>query len=432
MKINKYINFLKNKRVKEYEGYNYICSLKIYVPISCCCINSVIRKEAGLQLVEEMVLKLIANNIFNIDEFSKILGLDKEIINNIVGGLYVKNLLTITGENCSLTLIGTNVLKNMKEIKLQPEKIYPVYINLITGEIYTERYNNQIKKYSRGSYILSRKIKIDNNFINTNFNTISDIFDEQQRNYNYSESTKREVYKIENIDEKSIEYLELAVNIYKSKLGGEIEIASNENIDDMKDEILTQMINENKFKYIFKSHSKNKIIDDSKLEYILNENTEEIKRILDEHNKSKKDQKFKLEELFYKLFKKDRTLLDNELEIMISELSESAKFITIYCEKIEQILFRSDLIDPIIKAIKKGTKINIFYTNSKNFDVNTKYAFKSHPELKEVKLEKINDIIIKDTKINFESKFEIILEKYDLLVLDNKYITKEIAKIKLY
>ena len=87
---------------QENKEYNYLTSIDISVPILRCIIKIIKRKETGLQLAEEMVMKLLDNEVTTIIELAEVLGLNSDIIEEIVGRLHVKDFISVTAGNCIL------------------------------------------------------------------------------------------------------------------------------------------------------------------------------------------------------------------------------------------------------------------------------------------------------------------------------------------
>lgn len=423
-------NYLENLiRIapQENKEYTYISTINISIPILRCVIKVIKRKETGLQLAEEMVMKLLDNEVTTVSELAEILGLNNEIIEEIIGRLHVKDFISVTAGNCILLSKGRNVLKELKQIKLENENIAPVFINLITGEIYTDKYNNQVDKYINKENVLNGRIKIDIDYINKNFEKINEIFDMQQKAYGANKLSKVTLFKIEDIEENKVQYLNLKSNICKSKIGDEIEICSQNNgIDDIQDEVLNQIINQNRFKYIFRNRNNYKIISDYELEEKINYQNNDIRTIVKEYNKSDVENQKNMENEFYKIYKNNRTLIDNELGLMIEELSQNIKEINLYIGDLSKILFDEECMIPLCKAVKKKIKVNIYYNEEKNLDKVLKSSNKKFPEIKDM-LIKLERTEFKDNIIRFGNEYEIRTEYYDVRVIGEKYVTKPIS-----
>ncbi|MFW2491698.1 hypothetical protein ACN077_24540 [Clostridium chromiireducens] len=427
--MKNYLEQLIKKVPKENKGYNYISTIEISIPVSMCAINVIRRKETGLQLAEEIIMKLIDNDVTTVIELSEILGLDKEIIDDVVGKLYIKEFITVTAGNCILASKGKKVMESLKEVKLEQGTIAPVFINLITGEIYTDKYSNQADNYVKKDNVLNGKIKINLEYFNERFGDIKDIFDIQQKAYGATKLSKISLYKIESVEENKIQYLNIKSNLYKNKTGEEIEIISQDNIiQKIQSEILEQMINQNKFKYTFKNRNKYKMLSNDEWETKINDKNDGIRKLIKDYNKADRNEEQMISEKFYRIYKADRIIIENELELMIEELSNGVKEINIYINRLGDILFDEEYIIPLCKAIKKGSKIIIYYNFENNLDKTLSSARNNFPEIKNIEIKK-EESVFEELIINFENRYEIKTQYYDIKVFGDKYITKSISSI---
>lgn len=426
--MKSYLNELIKRIPLENKEFNYIVTFDISVPVLRCIIKAIKRKETGLQLSEEIVMKLLDADVTTVPEISQVLGLNDDIVEEIIGRLSVKNFIMVTAGNCILLSKGREALKALKQVRLETENISPVFINLVTEEIYTDQYKNQVDKYIKKENVLSGKIKIDIDYINKRFEDIKEIFDTQQNTYGANRLSKVELYKIEDVEENKIQYLNIKADIYKSKTGDEIEILLHNNIilNDIQNEILNQIINQNKFKYILKNRSRYKVISNSELENKINYENSDIRNIIKSYNKLDKEKQDAIEQEFYKIYKNDRTLLENELELMMEELTQSSKRVDIYVDKLSDVLFSEEYMVPLCKKVKKGLEIKIYYYYEKDENKTLINAKRKFPEIKEMQIIK-QEKSFKELTIIFDNKYQIKTENYDIKVIGEKYITKSIS-----
>ncbi|KZL89177.1 hypothetical protein [Clostridium magnum] len=429
--MEEYLKKLTNRIPKENKGYSYITNIEISIPILCLNVNAIKRKEVGLQLAEEIIMKLIDNDITTVCDIAEIMGLEEDVVNITIGMLYVKDLIIVTSGNCILTTMGKEVLKNLKEIRLEPENISPVYINLLNGEMYTDKFNNQVDKYGKSDNVLDAKIKVDKEYINKRFTDIRDIFNEQQKIYGASNLSQAQLYKIESIEEDKIHYLNIKSGIFKSKSGEEIEISSSKHsiVNQIQSDILEQIIRGKKFKYIFRNKNTNKILLDDELRELGNYNNEYIRELVNKFNKVNKDERQKIIDEFYKIYRIERALLDNELELIIDDLVKDVKEVKVCTGRLGDVIFNDEYMLPICKSIKKGTKVCIYYNFERDIKKSKSTAEKTFPEIKDIKIIEYKERF-HNTIIQFDDSFQIETSYYDIKVLDGKYITKTISTLK--
>ena len=74
------------------EGYDYLFSDLVYVPIYETSLLVTKRTIMPISLVEEKVLQLIDVGVYQIDEIAQILGLKRKLLDVTLADLYSKNL----------------------------------------------------------------------------------------------------------------------------------------------------------------------------------------------------------------------------------------------------------------------------------------------------------------------------------------------------
>ncbi|APU87132.1 hypothetical protein [Clostridium botulinum] len=108
------ISTLAKNLLQENKGYEYLLTTIIYVPIAKMSLGIIKRKETGLQLIEEMILKLINIDYNTVPDISNILGLDEEIIGFVLGNLSVKDLVNILSGSAILSIKGREAINQLK------------------------------------------------------------------------------------------------------------------------------------------------------------------------------------------------------------------------------------------------------------------------------------------------------------------------------
>lgn len=427
--MDKYLERLSNDLPPENKGYSFIKKLNIEIPILSFNVNIIKRKEIGVQLVEEMVLKLLDVGVSTIDDLHKILGVNKSIINITVANLSIKGYIAVTSGNCYLISKGNEILKNLKEITLETDKLSFLYINLITGEIYTQKLESFKEKISKPDNVLLSKIKVTKEYVENRIDDFKRIFEEIHNAYLGTEA-RDELYKVEDIEEVKIYYMNLTAYIYKNNYGGEIDISYKYDklIREIQGEILEQIISENKFKDSFGNRPKYEMLTTEKKKELIDKSDMGLYEIINKYTKSNKDEKYELENDFYKLYKNDRILIENEISIFLEEITNRSKNICIVVNSIRDILFREDFLNPIINAIRKGSSVSIKYSHiDKNYKTILDKVKKSHPEVGKITFE-VNKNKFYNMEFVIDQKYCILQELYNIKVLEDKYVTKEIYK----
>ena len=102
--MKKLIRALYQNRVPVNEGYEYVFSDDVYLPIYQSTLIVTKRKVMPLSLVEEMVLQLLSNEVYQIDELSKILGMNRRLLEITLADLYSRDLVAVSADSCGLVL----------------------------------------------------------------------------------------------------------------------------------------------------------------------------------------------------------------------------------------------------------------------------------------------------------------------------------------
>ena len=78
--MDKLIESLLNINIRKNEGYIFVKQEDIYVPIIKTVLSITKRSFYRLPLLEEIVLRLINENLQEIDELANVLGIDRKLL----------------------------------------------------------------------------------------------------------------------------------------------------------------------------------------------------------------------------------------------------------------------------------------------------------------------------------------------------------------
>ena len=90
--MDKLIESLLNINIRKNEGYIFVKQEDIYVPIIKTVLSITKRSFYRLPLLEEIVLRLINENLQEIDELANVLGIDRKLLEVTLADLSVKVL----------------------------------------------------------------------------------------------------------------------------------------------------------------------------------------------------------------------------------------------------------------------------------------------------------------------------------------------------
>lgn len=104
------------------EGYDYLFSDLVYVPIYETSLLVTKRTIMPISLVEEKVLQLIDVGVYQIDEIAQILGLKRKLLDVTLADLYSKNLVMVSTNSCKMMTAGREALNNLN--RTEKNKIF--------------------------------------------------------------------------------------------------------------------------------------------------------------------------------------------------------------------------------------------------------------------------------------------------------------------
>lgn len=104
------------------EGYDYLFSDVVYVPIYETALLVTKRTIMPISLVEEKVLQLIDIGVNQIDSMAKILGLKRKLLDVTLADLYSRNLVMVSIDSCKMMTAGREALNDLN--RTEKNKIF--------------------------------------------------------------------------------------------------------------------------------------------------------------------------------------------------------------------------------------------------------------------------------------------------------------------
>ncbi|AJE13295.1 MULTISPECIES: hypothetical protein [Clostridium] len=423
------ISTLAKNLLQENKGYEYLLTTIIYVPIAKMSLGIIKRKETELQLIEEMILKLININYNTVPDISNILGLDEEIIEFVLGNLHVKELVNILSGSAILSIKGREAINQLKSITNESDVLDDVYLNLLTGHILEDKPDKLTYRYSKLDNLLQHEVSPDIELIKYSISDIKNLFLYKQQTENiYNKGlVNNELISIESINDIFIAYLPIKIHIYKSINGDEIDIipikSDKKYYDEISDKMCNQILDKNKLKYIFKNRPKDETILNLNCTELLELNKTKLQDLLCKYVIASTDEKILIENEIESLYYKPRSLLDNEYESIVNILCNSSSRIDLSTTNLNDIIYNDFIIQELSVAAKQNKTVNIYFSPYNNYSNLIKKRSKSIPDLKKINFVKKDDINI--NKIVFNKQNIIYEFTNELLVLGRKYVTKK-------
>lgn len=223
--MSKIVNYIKDNIPQHIDGFVCVKQQKIYVPYMEIGISCLTRDISELNLFFETILKLIKINVKELSEISTILGITDAVLKEIVVDMIASDFVSVSENILKITAKGNVALKNRQIIEIKNTNINSIMINLITGELEDSEDVKTALDVDRFSICLSEKIKVDDEFLNSNFQNINQIYQKQQQSNSYfsDKTIAKEIYKIFSCNYQNLKYVKNTVSIYKSETSDEIQ-----------------------------------------------------------------------------------------------------------------------------------------------------------------------------------------------------------------
>jgi hypothetical protein len=246
--MREYVENLISNIVPLNNGYAYIATESVAIPVHKVSLGISKRRTTNLELVEEMVLKFVEIGISDIDTIAEALRLPRDILDITIGDLHVKNLAFHSSGKCILTAKGKAALKSLAISKREKDVLRNIYVNAVTGEIYGEKDRDYTQ--SRVQNDIKVKHKIDANELSLyrrNMSEINQIFEQSAKTYlEDNMKVQDELASVDTVDDLTTGFVIVPIHIYGSEKGLDIDIVARNRwqkilVDDHKEIIIEQM-----------------------------------------------------------------------------------------------------------------------------------------------------------------------------------------------
>lgn len=429
--LNKYISEVYKSKVIQNKGYIHITTEYIYFPIYKVELEITKRKETKLNLVEEFILKLISNEITNIDELSSILGIDKNMLNITIADLSLKNLVYHTSNKCIIMSKGMEALKEVKLAKKETDKIKNVYIDPISENIIDIKGRVLTNKPGSKNKLLSNFNGQDLEFYRRNVSKIKDIFEEEiVRTYSDEKLLPDELVSIDYVNEINIKYFRIPIQIYLSDGSLDFDIVSSDKkfsdiLDINKEYILEEIRAHRIFSDIIRS-KKPELCKYKNIDLVIDDKLYDLMDTyyLDKDNK----------EMYYSeirdLINKDREFYENEFIPLFYYILQEAKSIDFYISNLDEWSKDSKFIE-ILTKVSSNYAYNVVFNSTWNESTSKNRIRKSikNIDYKNFKRKDHNHYL----RIDIDNKYSIVVsgEIYNIInkeswIIKRKYYLRKL------
>ena len=365
---NDFLKELYRSIIRKNEGYDFLFHDDIYIPVYKQELKITIREIVKLNLLEEKVLQLIDAGVFHIDEISKILGLNRRLLEATIADLHVKNMITVSSEKCTLLALGQKALVELQSAKKTQENLRNVHVDALKGKILSDVSGFQLieRGISNDNKLKANVQQDDLGIVREQIQTLSNIFsNEYNANVNLNDNTQtmKELLTVDAVENTYVTFIRSSIAVFVSTNGYDIDVqpASKKDeavIEIFKDEIIEQI----REKKVLRQHFSKMTLNNypfrksKTADYIL----EQLKIHYYSRDKSKKS-----EQSLRNTVLTDRKLFPGEEEIIIRELSADTENVTLIVDNIDDWVYNGQFLDRLSYCVGNA-RFHIVYANSRD------------------------------------------------------------------
>ncbi len=428
--IKKHIEEYCNTKLSDNKGYKYITTETVAVPIHKVTLGISKRHITNLELVEEIILKLVSIGLSDIETISRVLGLPRDIVDITIGDLHLKNLAFHSSGNCILMGYGREALKSLSTSNRQKDILRDVYVNAVTGAIYGEKNKGYVDNYFNNESKVHHLIDAnDINHYRKNTESIREIFEKSTKTTigEYMQA-QDELVSVDSIEDITTGFILVPINLYVSESGYDIDITAKDKtqkqfFESHKETIIDQMRAKKLFPKLTVNTAK-------RLSIVVPTDLMTCKKQIESIEMLKKGlTEEEYEDAVFSLLNRPRILFDNELLSFCSLLFKDAKKVEFFIDDLISWSYDSKLLT-LGSLIGKKTDCSIIYKTSPPDNTKAKKrVLYSCPNIKNIEKGQHDSwlCIVVDGKLYIETYSEAVK-----VFSDNRYILKIGAYIKTY
>lgn len=366
--LKQLIDKLYENIICQNDGYNYLFSDDVYLPIYKYSLKITKRKIVKLNLVEEKVLEIVKTGVYHIEEIAKILGMPRKILDITLADLHVKDLVTISSNKCQLLKKGEMALVNLQKVEKSQDIMKDIYMDALKGTIILEpsKYQFQESIRSNDNKLSISVIAEDLNQIKNQFENIREIFDKDYGQLDFDSgirSERQELLTIDGIESIYVSFMRIPIHVFVSNNSLDIDVTSskkkyNELLFIYKDDIIQQIVG----KQVLKSHFKEKHLKNN---YACHKFTcvEDFFEIIKKGH-FLKDRK-EMTEKNNSVILSSRKLMDGEVDCILEFLSNNSSKVSLLIDNLDDWVYDRNFIGKISDYVGKA-KLEIVYSRCRD------------------------------------------------------------------
>jgi hypothetical protein len=213
--MKKLIEEISNNISKDIDSHLLVKRNELFIPFMEIGIQCLIRSTSEINIFYETIMKLIDIDVNEINEMSALLGLEYNVIKEVVVDMVEGDYIWVSENKFSLTQKGLQTLKSRKLVEINKRNINRVFVDLITGEIHD---SNSIKtvKINPKQLSLDKVITVNKSFLDNNFKEINRILQKQIEDDKIFTDNKdnRELYKVIDVSYQNFCYAKNELQVF--------------------------------------------------------------------------------------------------------------------------------------------------------------------------------------------------------------------------
>lgn len=443
---------LKKMIRNQKDGLKFIKSVNIGIPFARLSLDVTIRRELEFPFFNEITMKLLEKGWNNYNELSSLMGLDLCYMDNILAELGSSDYIRHIGRQIYLTEKGKQELSQLKSVKIEPEILNNICINLIDGSIISGSKEVNLRKSINSKLYMHEKFIADMKYIINIEKDIRDLYTENEKKEDSLKKAvdftiRNELYRVIDIQKQELLFYEEIVDVYVTEDDNTVQFIFNSN-NFKQNEIYSMTLRE---QLVNNQNSLDNVFDNryyyqNKMHLISNS---EFNPNVDLHKLYEK--KYKLEALICKFQADNNKELKNEIEeiyysnrIMLYGEYKEILFSLLHINFQELYLMTNNIysltgdgnIISIIKKCSEKSKVYFGYNIgqnanfAKNIEKNSNINFFEYSDLKVTKILVKDHFMITIYYVPIKSGNNIILEQIPIFCCNKETIYQEINIVK--
>lgn len=368
------IEFYAKKMVKQNEGYRFIKKEFVFVPIIQVYLSITKRDYFSLPLLDEIVLRLLNEHVHDVTELSKILGIERNLLEVTLADLYVKDLIYCAADKCTLVPKGRSALNELSIMKRTKECLKNIYLDPINETVLTQyEHLSFIEKTNNDDRKLDADFDSEDiTVFKKNIENIRQLFIEEEMSL-YNDKTKAqpsELLSIDEIENVYPKFVKIPFYIFVSESGYDIDITADEKktenlLEQYKAEIISQIRNHKLLKNVFTKYALKSRYEEQM--YKTDDGLLDLSRKYCKLRKESNEKEELRKEIERHIFL-NRKLFDNEFEYLFSVICKEAESFVINVDCLDDWCFNNDFFVSILSRIGAKRIKTINYSLARNFE----------------------------------------------------------------